>query len=302
MIHPRSWAIFLRSTMNQPVIIDLDQRPELTARVVALFAACAPGRDHVVCGIPARMGLTPTADDLKRCSGVLVATRGAQAIAALAICPYSEQQVTFWGPACAEGALAAFGAPLVAAARRALGAADFASTRTLVDVRNRDLRRFLLGHGFSAWKDDHICERELAAALPEAAAGVRLTARRHHAAVAELLTAAFTDSGHATPDLATREREGFRHYHLEDGGEIVAAAAVEDGGRRSWLKLIAVRPDRRGSKAGKRLLGGILHHEAQRGFATIGLEVLADNAIGIGLFERMGFMRRFTATVLVGPV
>ncbi len=288
--------------MNQPVIIDLDQRPELTARVLALFAACAPGRDHVVSGIPARMGMTPTADDLKRCSGVLVALRGAQAIAALAICPYSEQQVTFWGPACAPGTLASVGPSLVAAARRALGAADFASARTLVDTRNRDLRRFLLGNGFAAWKDDHICERELAVALPEAAAGVRLTARRHHAAVAELLTTAFPDSGHANPDLTTREREGFRHYHLEDGGEIVAAAAVEDGGRRSWLKLIAVRPDRRGGKAGKRMLGGILHHEAQRGFAAIGLEVLADNAIGISLFERMGFVRRFTATVMVGPV
>src|SRR3954470_12059239 len=271
--------------MDRAVLTDLDQRPDLAPKALALFSASQPGRDHVVCGIPARMGMPPTADDLRRCSGVLVDTNGGLALGVLAICPYSEEQATLWGPALAPGAQRqAVGERLIARARDALGAAGFASARTLVDTRNRDLRRFLIGRGFAAWKDDHVYERELASALPPPAPGIRLTSRRHHPPVAELLTAAFPGSGHCPPDLATREREGFRHYHLEEGGEVVAAAAVEDGGRRAWIKLIAVRADHRGSKAGKRLLGGILHLEAQRGFAAVGLEVLADNEVGIGLF------------------
>jgi membrane fusion protein (multidrug efflux system) len=38
----------------------LDQRPELAPAVLALFAACPPGANHLVCGLPAHMGLEPT--------------------------------------------------------------------------------------------------------------------------------------------------------------------------------------------------------------------------------------------------
>ena len=38
-------------------LVDLDQRPDLGQAVLALFAAAPPGADHLVCGLPAFMGL-----------------------------------------------------------------------------------------------------------------------------------------------------------------------------------------------------------------------------------------------------
>jgi hypothetical protein len=121
-------------------LVDLDQRPDLAPTVLALFAACPPGAEHQVCGVAAWMGLTPTQAVLDHTAGVLVAMVGNRAVAALAICPYSEEQVTIWGPAVSHGAPAAVGGELIDAARGALQLSRYGSVRTLVDSRNRKAR------------------------------------------------------------------------------------------------------------------------------------------------------------------
>ena len=51
-----------------------------------------------------------------------------------------------------------------------------------------------------------------------------------------------------------------------------------------------------------RLLAGILHGEAALGFTRIGMEILADNRAAIALVEGKGCARKWTATVMTGPV
>ncbi len=283
-------------------LVDLDQRPDLTPTVLGLFAACPPGAEHQVCGIAAWMGLTPAQDTLDQAAGVLVMMSGARALAALAICPYSEEQVTIWGPAASHAAPASVAGDLIEAARGALQLSRYGSIRALVDSRNRKARTLLQSHGFNAWKDNLLFERRIEATQAEQPTRVRLATARDHSAVATVFIQGFRDSDHCLPNLAKREHEGFRHYLLEDAGQVVAAAAVQDAGGRAWLKLITTRPDLRGKGHSRRLLDGLLVEEAKRHTRVIALEVLSDNHGAVHLYEVSGFKRKFTTTVMTGPV
>lgn len=285
-----------------PHLVDLDQRPDLAPAVLALFAACPPGAEHQVCGIAAWMGLAPTTAVLDQAAGVLVTVAGNRALAALAICPYSDEQVTIWGPAIVHGAPARIGDDLLDAARGALQLSRYGSVRALVDTRNRKARTLLQSHGFNAWKDNLLFERRIEPAQATHATRVRLATARDHSAVATVFIQGFPDSDHCLPNLAKRELEGFRHYLLEDGGQVVAAAAVQDAGGRGWLKLITTRPDRRGKGHSRTLLDGVLVEEAKRRTRAIALEVLVDNVGAVKLYESAGFKRKFTATVMTGPI
>ena len=283
-------------------LVDLDQRTDLIAPVVALFAAHGPGQSHAVCGIPARMGLPVVAADLAACLGTLVLLDGQRVAGALAICPYSDEQATLWGPVNDQAySLPAVGKLLVAEARQALRDGGFESVRCLADTRYRGLRQFLLGQGLAAWKDTHLLERSLTKP-PTAVPGARPAATRDHRPLAEILSQGFPESLHCQPSIAAREAEGYRHYVLEQDGAIVGAAAVQETGKRSWLKLIAVDPGARRAGAGRLLLDGVLAGERARGQRDIGLEVLADNAAAVATFARCGFQRAWTATILTGPV
>lgn len=284
------------------VLADLDQRPHLTGEALAIFAACAPGAEHQVCGIPAWMGLPPAREALDQAAGVLTALSGTRVVGALAMCPYSDEQVTLWGPALARGATDAVGDRLLATAREALQLSRYGSLRALVDTRNRRARALLLTHGFTAWKDDHLYERRIDDDDAVTPTRVRVAGARDHHALATIFIQSFPDSDHCLPSLGKREQEGFRHYLLEDGDTPVAAAAVHDAGRRAWLKLIAVRPGARGKGHSRALLSGIITEEAKRRTRLIGLEVLADNAAAVRLYDGGGFKRRWTATVMTGPV
>lgn len=282
-------------------LADLDQRPELKPISASLFAACPPGHNHHVCGVPELMGLVPQAEDLDHCLGVLLALSGIRLVGALALCPYSAQQVTLWGPVVPEtGNAKAVSARLIKEARTALRSAGYESARCLVDTRNRAARALLQGSGFTPWKDGHIYERTLARGLPDEP-GVRRAAWSDHPHAARILEEAFPDSDHCRYGLAKRERDGFRHYVLEHEGAIVAAAAVDGQPRRSWLKLIAVAAPHRGRRLSKRLLQGLLAGEAALSPA-IALEVLADNRPAAALYESTGFHRAFTATIMTCPL
>ena len=65
-------------------LADLDQRPDLIRAVLAMFAPATPGIDHLVCGIPSRMGLPPGEPDLEQAAGVLMAVNPGLAVCTLA--------------------------------------------------------------------------------------------------------------------------------------------------------------------------------------------------------------------------
>lgn len=290
-------------------LVDLDQRPELASAAVAAFAAGAPGKLHLVCGLPASMGQVPTTADLTACLGVVLACSATELLGAVALCPYSDEQVTLWGPASSAG-LHGTNIPerLLTEARRALKDTGYTSVRTLVDHRNRELRAFFIAHGFVAWKDNVIFERSLRSDLAlttessATADDVRLATTRDHTRISSLFAEAFPETGHLVPDLATREREGYRHYVLPGSGTLVGAAAVVGNGRRRWLKLIGVATKQRAKGHGQRLLAGIIHHESALGAGQLGLEVLGDNAPAVGLYVATGFKRQFTATIMTAPL
>jgi ribosomal-protein-alanine N-acetyltransferase len=284
-------------------LADIDLRPELKPVTTALFAACPPGHNHQVCGIPERMGLEPTIDDLSSCLGVLLALSGIRLVGALALCPYSAQQVTLWGPVVPElGNAKSVSSRLFKEARVALRGAGYESMRCLVDTRNRTARSLLQGNGFTPWKDNYCFEHGLARSSPAEEAAVRRALWTDHPHTARILEAAFPSSDHCRYGLAKREREGFRHYVLEEQGKVVAAAAVDGQPRRSWLKLIAVDASCRGQGLGKRLLRGLLAAEAKKLVPALALEVLADNAAAVALYESIGFKRSFTASIMISPL
>ncbi len=284
-------------------LADLDQRPELKPVTASLFAACPPGHAHQVCGIPERMALEPRVQDLEGCLGVLLALSGIRLVGALALCAYSAQQVTLWGPVVPELSNAkTVAARLLKEARSALRGAGYESVRCLVDTRNRNARAILQGNGFTPWKDNHCFEYPLARGAPPDESAVRRAAWSDHPHAARILEQAFPDSDHCRYGLAKREREGFRHYVLAHDGEVVAAAAVDGQPRRSWLKLIAVEAGSRAKGHGGRLLRGLLAAEARLLAQGVALEVLADNAAAVALYQASSFDRIFTATIMTSPL
>lgn len=289
--------------MSPYSLADLDQRADLLPTTLALFATCAQGTHHIVSGIPSRMGLEPNAVDLKQCLGVLLAMAGRRVAGAMAICPYSDEQVTLWGPVIPDAREQPQVMPtLMQELRRALREGGFTSIRVPVDIRNRNHRAWMMAEGFTPWKDSHCYERELAPFKSAEIQDVHAAARADLDAVAAILAECFPDSDHHHPNLVQRENEGYRHYLLRIDGKPVGAAAVQGGGRRSWLKLIGVARDQRGKHWARRLLGGVLASEARLGHHSVGLEVLDDNRAAIALYEKCGFSRAWTASLLIAPV
>ena len=298
-------------------LIDLDQRPELISATVAAFAGRGPGKQHLVTGFPWRMGLPANANDLMTCTGVLVACTTTEMLGALAVCPYSDEQVTLWGPAVpGETTASTVAAELVLQVRRHLRKAGFTSMRLLVDTRNRDLRAFALSNGFAAWKDNHVYHRQLRTAASgrlmaisttvtaEVAPGeVRLATTKEHRPAATLLSNAFPESDQARAFAEGKDLERLRVYIItSETGQLEGAAVVDGGPNRGWLKLIAVRDGQRGHGLGRRLLHGVCNAETQRGTAVLGLEVLADNESANALYQRLGFVREWTATIMTAPL
>ncbi len=284
-------------------LADLDQRPDLAPNILALFASSAQGAGHVVCGIPARMGLEPVTGDLKGTLGILLAMSGRRLAGVLGICPYSEDQITLWGPIIPDPPEQPRVMPvLMQELRRALRDGGFASMRAQVDLRNRTLRAWMMAEGFVPWKDMHCYERNLATFRETDIRDVHAAARGDLEDASRILAECFPDSDHHRPNLVQRENEGYRHYLLRRDGKAVGAAAVQGGGRRSWLKLIGVSKAERGRHQARLLLEGVLASEARLNHSAIGLEVLEGNRPAIALYEKSGFLRRWSASLLIAPV
>ena len=283
---------------------DLDERPELAEEVLALFRRFGPGRFHAVNGEPSNMGQLPSIGDLLDCLGVLIVLSPNDMLAgALGICPYSSTQVTLWGPVVSSGHQGhTVGTTLLNRAKDALREGGFESARVLNDTRNRRGRSFFLKHGMTPWKDNHLYEHALKELPGEDFPGVSLARSSDHREVEAITMANFPESSHCNVSLQQRERQGYRHYILQVGGTIVATAAVKGLGRRSWMSLIGVHPEYHGQGYGTRLLRGLLKHEFSLGSRCIGLEVLADNLGAMHIYAKAGFQRRWTSSILVGPL
>ena len=141
----RSTSTTKRFARDRIRLVDLDQRPELISATLAAFAACPPGKHHLICGLPTSMGQVPTGADLIACLGVVLAVSASELHGAVALCPYSDEQATLWGPTSTAG-FHGTTVPerLLSEVTRALIESGFTSLRTLVDTRNHELRAFLL--------------------------------------------------------------------------------------------------------------------------------------------------------------
>lgn len=88
-------------------------------------------------------------------------------------------------------------------------------------------------------------------------------------------------------ELAGRPR---REYVLVEGDAGIAGyAGLDHGGEVSDVMTMAVHPRRRGQGTGRRLLTDLLDRARAAGADRVMLEVRADNAPAIGLYESVGF-------------
>ncbi|MFW5750046.1 MAG: N-acetyltransferase family protein, partial [Planctomycetota bacterium] len=230
--------------MSDLRLTDLDAEPACELPALELFRAAQAGRNHAVCGEPSRMGLSPELTDLRQALGVLCAVEQDQVLGALAICPYSDEQVTLWGPVVAPAERRrGIGSELLRETRAAIRDGGFQSLRVLVDERNRIARAFCLAHGLSPWKHDLVFEHSLGRTPHEMVAGVCLARSEDLDEVARLLRQGFPESSYCDAPLAQRERQGYRHYLYQESGAILAAATVRTQTARNWLNMLTVAPD-----------------------------------------------------------
>jgi ribosomal-protein-alanine N-acetyltransferase len=87
-------------------------------------------------------------------------------------------------------------------------------------------------------------------------------------------------------------QHGTRWYVVaEDGGVLLGYAGLLHSGAEADVQTIAVVPAAQGRGIGARLLRALLGEAARRGCTSVMLEVRADNAAAVALYERFGFER-----------
>ena len=77
---------------------------------------------------------------------------------------------------------------------------------------------------------------------------------------------------------------------LDDGVGVVGYAGLDHGGEVADIMTVAVAPRARGLGLGRRLLDELESRAVGRGAAVVMLEVRADNAAALGLYERSGYV------------
>ena len=84
-----------------------------------------------------------------------------------------------------------------------------------------------------------------------------------------------------------------RHYLVaESAGEVVGYGGLcAYPPHESYVQTIAVAPALQGHGLGTRLLTALVDESARRGCKRLDLEVRADNAVAIALYERHGFVQ-----------
>lgn len=87
----------------------------------------------------------------------------------------------------------------------------------------------------------------------------------------------------------------------EEDGEIVGYAGLFAPAESADVQTIAVRADRQGTGLGSALLRALVDEAVRRGATTLMLEVRADNAPALALYERHGFERLALRRGYYGP-
>lgn len=88
-------------------------------------------------------------------------------------------------------------------------------------------------------------------------------------------------------ELASRPRRDY--LVLDDGEGLLGYAGLDHGGEVADVMTIAVLPAAQGRGLGPRLLRELEARARARGAAYVMLEVRADNAAAIGMYQRGGF-------------
>lgn len=88
-------------------------------------------------------------------------------------------------------------------------------------------------------------------------------------------------------ELAGRPRRDY--VVLADGEEVLGYAGLDHGGDVADVMTVAVAPRARGRGLGRLLLETLERRAVERGASHVMLEVRADNAAAIGLYERAGY-------------
>ena len=88
-------------------------------------------------------------------------------------------------------------------------------------------------------------------------------------------------------ELAGRPRRDY--VVIDDGVGVVGYAGLDHGGEVADVMTVAVAPRARGLGLGRRLLDELEARAVARGAAFVMLEVRADNAAALGLYERSGY-------------
>jgi len=97
-------------------------------------------------------------------------------------------------------------------------------------------------------------------------------------------------------------RAGLEGYVWVEDGRLVGNASLAPVGRSSWsIGNVAVHPDYRGRGIGRWLMEAAIDRVRAHGGMTVLLEVHADNAPAVCLYERLGFRRLDAVTDLRRP-
>ncbi|HRC40645.1 MAG: ribosomal protein S18-alanine N-acetyltransferase [Nostocoides sp.] len=88
-------------------------------------------------------------------------------------------------------------------------------------------------------------------------------------------------------ELAARPRRDYVLLHAD--GRVIGYAGLDHTGSVSDIMTVAVAPEAQGRGVGRMLLQELETRSIARGATAMMLEVRADNAAAIGLYERAGF-------------
>lgn len=139
-----------------------------------------------------------------------------------------------------------------------------------------------------------------AASIEDATEIQQIARRSWHDAYEEILTAdrieALVDEWYAPRRLIEDDiTESTRPFIVATiGDEVIGfaeAAPQESDEGAAELYRIYVDPDHWDSGIGKLLLEEVQETLRERGFDTLGLTVFAENSVGVGFYESMGFVR-----------
>ena len=88
-----------------------------------------------------------------------------------------------------------------------------------------------------------------------------------------------------------QERSRWYVVAVDEGGALLGYTGLVHSGAEADVQTLAVAPAAQGRGIGARLLGELLTEAGRRGCTSVMLEVRADNAAAVALYERFGFER-----------